>query len=69
MKRIQHKLPSTEQNKITFLIIEKRICLFEAVCNSATVGSIIVATELVIAVGKSMQGSDIPVKTPYILND
>lgn len=68
-RKAQHIKPSEKHKKVTFFIIDRISFRLFNVWISVTVGRSTVETALVIAEGKSIQGSAIPVSTPYVLRD
>lgn len=61
--------PREKQQKTTFRINLGRLSRKSETWSSATVGRSMVETEFVIADGNRMQGSAIPVRTPYVLKE
>ena len=60
----QNRSPKEKQQKNTFRITFFMAEVLPETCISATVGSIMVAMELVMAEGKRTQGRAMPVRTP-----
>ena len=58
------KAPKEKPNRMTLYMRDFNCLVLEVACISATVGSNMVDTEFVNAVGKRIQGRAIPVKTP-----